>query len=122
MSKEILIKAIEKAIENGWERMKTEYRGDVRWQVVGGFGGLEPTLFTWVPGFGEGEDQQRYYHSAYQQRAREVIFDHSFAKALWGEAAAGMPLVAYEWQYHLQQMVIAGNPINYLGENIPVDN
>jgi len=61
---------------------------------------------------------------------------HDFAKALWGEVAdlkdvqytlelgegevttpiyrLSMPL----WKWHLQNMVIADNPIAYLGENI----
>lgn len=60
------------------------------------------------------------------------IFNHNFAKALWGEkdlwlvghtdkydtsypAALPQPDT---WQYHLQQMVIADAPIKYLGENI----
>lgn len=69
---------------------------------------------------------------------REIIFNHDFAKALWGKD--GYCYVNYEysndyeklgpnsgsgnfaklewWQYHLQQMVIADDPIKYLGENI----
>lgn len=46
------------------------------------------------------------------------IFSHDFAKALW-------PGVHYEdetsypaFEYHLQQMVIAEDPIKYLGANI----
>lgn len=64
------------------------------------------------------------------------IFDHDFAKALWGEEerdsleeskAKGVTIndkgLAYTvkrrgWQYHLQQMVIAEDPVKYLGENI----
>ena len=63
-----------------------------------------------------------------------IIFNHNFAKALWGEepyAKVIWPHPDYElqtgstylaltplWQYHLQQMVIADDPIKYLGENL----
>lgn len=62
------------------------------------------------------------------------IFNHDFAKALWGEykpeeIPIGRPADGKypdnlthrglrKWQYHLQQMVIADDPIKYLGENI----
>jgi hypothetical protein len=65
------------------------------------------------------------------------IFDHHFAKALWGEARVDddgilfrdehdmiipsktkLSTVHRGWRYHLQQMVIAEDPIQYLGENI----
>lgn len=55
----------------------------------------------------------------------ELIFNPDFAKALWGEEWAhklidNVPLGRSNpaWQYHLQQMVIANDPIRYLGENI----
>lgn len=35
---------------------------------------------------------------------RAVIFSHDFAKSFWPS----------EWQYHLQQMVLEENPIKYL--------
>lgn len=52
---------------------------------------------------------------------------HDFAKALWGKNPmwSNDPMGAYNdspkeenWQHHLQQMVIAEDPIKYLGENI----
>lgn len=65
-----------------------------------------------------------------------LIFNHGFAKALWGdgklsgetvmdgqeyEITLGGGLHKYlpkkNWQYHLQQMVIADDPIGYLGNN-----
>ena len=60
------------------------------------------------------------------------IFNHDFAKALWGEVVttenytgqgpdlspATYIIPKPAWQYHLQQMVIAEDPIKYLGENI----
>lgn len=99
---EILTKAIQKAVAGGW----TNHNG-------------RPVedLMT----FAEGTDAC-------------FIFDHEFAKALWGEETCtcgmgdgklvheqGCPaLYSNEphWQFRLQQMVIADDPIKYLGENI----
>ena len=68
--------------------------------------------------------------------APHIIYDHGFAKALWGEEQAPTniyktkttilsdrrPLTELStfpaWQYHLQQMVIADDPLKYLNENI----
>lgn len=51
---------------------------------------------------------------------------HDFARALWGDegfTTTGLkcskhPGVSRYWQYQLQQMVIADDPVQYLGENI----
>lgn len=53
---------------------------------------------------------------------------HDFAKALWGEMpnqkmfssapSAKQIFKTKAWQYHLQQMVIAEDPIKYLGDNL----
>lgn len=59
-----------------------------------------------------------------------MIYSHDFAKALWpgdsklvawtlpksGGDTKPTPVPA--WQYHLQAMVIAENPLEYLGDNI----
>lgn len=68
-----------------------------------------------------------------------IIFNHDFAKALWGDKQIGVDystlnkipddiyyedvdgtggLEAPAWKFNLQQMVIADDPIKYLGENI----
>lgn len=61
------------------------------------------------------------------QRTDDLIYWHDFAKALWNtprwtNPGEGVHFETYdgrsEWQYHLQQMVIADDPIKYLGENI----
>lgn len=61
-----------------------------------------------------------------------LIFNHDFAKALWGESKEINSSKEFDykrtghgfnkprtlgWQYHLQQMVIAEDPIKYLGEH-----
>lgn len=58
-----------------------------------------------------------------------LIFNHDFAKALWGEEPAygwGGDVIPAEpdetaepiWQYHLQQLVIADDVFKYLEANI----
>lgn len=66
------------------------------------------------------------------QDLEHVIYSHDFAKVLWGgKEVHHYDLVDLDnggtsttvnkpiWQYHLQQMVIADNPIDYLMENMP---
>lgn len=55
----------------------------------------------------------------------EIIFDHDFAKAVWPDVPIGMlnsqPVentVFSSWKSRLQEMVIAEDPIKYLGDNI----
>lgn len=57
---------------------------------------------------------------------RDYVFDHDFAKALWGEEVwtafsdfeGNEEVELYVWQYHLQQMVIVEDSIKYLGDNL----
>lgn len=110
-NQEILTKAIEKAIVGGWVPFDNNYRQKqsperiLDWIYNGGFtdNGLDYLIF---------------------------IFSHDFAKALWGDEGTwitrhytptGLQLSGQEvpyWKVHLQQMVIADDPIAYLGDNI----
>lgn len=48
-----------------------------------------------------------------------VYLTADFAKAIWGEDQyLGNEVVKEGWREHLQQMVIADDPIAYLGDNI----
>lgn len=54
-----------------------------------------------------------------------LVYNHDFAKALWGEEEHTLHFPEGEihrqspvWQYHLQQMVIAADPIQYLGMHL----
>lgn len=50
-----------------------------------------------------------------------LIYNHDFAKALWGDDpswAINPEEHVENWQHHLQQMVIADDPLEYLGNNI----
>lgn len=115
---EILQKAVDKALANGWRPS-----------------GLET---------GTEADQLRY---AKKHTTKLNIFDHDFARALWGddeiqiwyepteyktanyqtpfgelsidsEEDAWGELRTTAWRYHLQQIVIADDPIQYLGEHL----
>ena len=116
-NKEILEKAIQKAIDGGYD--------------------MDGLIAPMHPGIYE-----------FSAPINTVIFNHDFAKALWGDelyidnSLAVLPTktnralsiihtkngagvdgdVDYKsapaWQYHLQNMVIADDPIKYLGENI----
>ncbi len=102
---EILRKAIEKAMANGYA---TALVWDEETGTLCEAGGL--------PG--------KYQPVC----SNSIIFDHEFAKAFWGEerfdglVKDGDTLVRlvrleieYWWQFHLQQMVLEENPVKYLG-------
>jgi hypothetical protein len=98
--------------------------------------------YTW-------EDNKRYWYLGdITIPLFEIIYQHDFAKALWGDKQGfnGVPVEAVLkmaipqskslsdgmktvesifsiksepiWHYHLQQMVIANDPIAYLAENM----
>ena len=113
-NKEILEKAVQKAIDGGWNPPKW-----VVWAVVGGEG-IEPYTFeTGDEGYSVGWHDYDEFVSL-----KDIIFNHDFAKALWGNEmiecyhAKDVKCRMTAWAYHLQQMVIADDPIEYLGENI----
>lgn len=112
---EIVEKAITKAIAAGWITISD------KWQIRG-----NGVYFT-----GDAVDIRLSF--------ADIIFNHDFAKALWGEKILEELEEPWEirgqqhlwrggpeyfefsgtlWQYHLQQLVIAADPIKYLGENI----
>jgi len=76
----------------------------------------------------EAQTGQVYAHTMFELFDDLTILQ-DFAKALWGsfndDLSPGMPRLTFQqptrlpdkWQYHLQQMVIAEDPIKYLGEN-----
>ena len=106
-NQEILEKAIQKAIDGGWQPKSSRYDihtvgkyGYVRWRWSG---------MNVVPDFSTDRpwsDQDWY----------TVIYSHDFAKALWGDYSGVDSLPT--WQYHLRQMVISDDPIKYLEENM----
>ncbi|GAA3418300.1 hypothetical protein GCM10022140_22870 [Rhodococcus aetherivorans] len=119
--KEILEKAIDRAVEGGWKNEEM-YSADDH--------GLGVRLFN--PGLGE--------YGGHED-VRVLIFSHDFAKALFpldglkvthSKGRMSTPTLGRvsphtrrparprkgSWQYHLQMMAIAENPIKYLGEHM----
>ena len=109
--KEILEKAIQKAIDGGWDTthfdtLKTSYKH---------------------PDESEFHDLLGAWHNI---SPLDVIFNHDFAKALWGEGIIQSRVSDVfgsepdrvtrkrAWTYHLQAMVISDDPIKYLGDNL----
>lgn len=99
-NQEILEKAIQKAVDGGWKQF-----GNDDWDAKE----MAAEAFDIRPSYS----------------IQEIIFNHDFAKALWGECTTwirpntkGKLIPNDGWQYHVQQMVINRNPVQYLGENI----
>lgn len=110
-NREILERAIQKAIDNGWRPLKIFDRAKAisiqQWQ--------EDHMVE-VSILYEDDDQLKW-----MRELEGIIFDHSFAKALWGdggEYSAGrlglMPL----WKWRLANMATVEDRIKYIGENI----
>lgn len=112
---QILEKAIAKAIEGGWIPFNNEYQATQK----------PESIFTWLL---DGNTYEWNKLAVYS-----FIFDRDFAKALWGEELVGglyymrrltdkkatyAKYMQSNWQYHLQTMVIADDPVLYLRENI----
>lgn len=120
---EIFKKAIEKAVKNGYELPPYPCTGC-------------QTCF--------GHEWTEYLDSDYPHMEYAVIFSHDFAKAFWGDEYVcknGHPIgyagnekecgcmirdekdyicgkAEQEWRYHLKEMVLEKNPIQYLANFI----
>lgn len=93
-------------------------------------GGFDPPMEDWKV------FEDYIYGKAHGGSSRiwinDLIYAHSFARALWGNGnlttesdfgLGGGDSVSLlknvpAWEHHLQQMVIADNPIAYLGEHL----
>ena len=105
-NKEILEKAIQKALDNGWQEFETKHRGRKEWEVSkeNSLGYPVPNaVITRVWGM----------PGQYEYRLNEIIYSHDFAKALWPDEDGSI-----YWRMHLERMVILDDPIKYLGEHI----
>lgn len=106
---QILEKAIQKAIDGGWKP-----------GIIGDFMGVSTNVVS-----GERFGTWKYKDiNPYGLSVAGIIFNHDFAKALWSEGTGDIIFVRGKaaftngYRFHLQQMVIAKNPIKYLSENI----
>ena len=124
-NKQILKKAIDKAIKGGYKYLDAFTKN---WWGVS----------TWEDGSVELEWGDKY--SMVDLRMEQIIFSHNFAKAFWGrqehtiefdcsdvgdcatccnEDGNGWDLMTkYCWQHRLQQMVLEKEPLKYLSNFI----
>ena len=101
-NKEILKKAIQKAEQKGFEMRKWKNENEKK---------------EW---WKEWEDKAIMFDSYFV-----IIFNHDFAKAFWGKGKGASVLLqdighqilesdGFQWQFHLQQLVLEENPLKYI--------
>lgn len=124
-NKEILTKAIERAVNNGWDGGNfADGRSNINT--------LPNRIFTNALVRLEGDWYWGEYEEVFEENyIPSLIFSHDFAKAFWGsgvfehmqgnvdfykiiveEKYLTVPMEG--WQYHLQQMVLEEEPLKYL--------
>ena len=115
----ILEKAIKKAIDGGWRPLADGRPTHIhQWKDKVGGAIAIATIFP-----------DRDSEVTWVRELEGIIFNHDFAKALWGDEfkyfvardGRGTSVGEIEYavyKYRLQQMVIADDPIKYLGENV----
>lgn len=95
-NQQILEKAVQKAIKNGWSWAVNE-------RPIDSYGDLQGV--KWLLG---------------TESYKLFIFNHDFAKAVFGEEYIkyidGREMPA--WMLHLKEMVVAEDPLDYLKDNI----
>lgn len=112
-----LERAIEIAIKNGWTFFGYTIGCDLKITAI------DPIRRVFIEWSYDSKEWAREW------AAEEIIFNHDFARALWQDymmfPACGhcgyIDKAKHDWQHHLQQMVIAEDPIAYLSENMPHD-
>lgn len=111
--KQVLDKAIKLALIGGWNECGQPDNG---WGVDCNQWSVPTGTHLMINHCRRGDE---YYHR------NQIIYSHDFAKALWGDKDTIVwaddqrmeTLPAYK--FHLQQMVISPDPIDYLRENMP---
>ena len=88
-NEQILKKAIEKAVKNGYKTDWYDEKHDI-----------------WLKDEAYGDVWNHYEESP------QIIFSHDFAKAFWGDKLIGKGWIA--WKYHLREAVCEKEPIKYL--------
>lgn len=113
-NEQILQKAIEKAMENGWDVWKLKTEEEFDWEIDRT---VPISTRVWTP------FMQIYWKdfeqgNCYGANNLEIIFSHDFAKAFWKPRDYAEEFNQKEngtdWQYHLQQMVVEEEPLKYL--------
>lgn len=114
---QILKKAIEKAVQNGWDMfgLRNKDGDDTFWKVY------FPTLIIHT------RDDDGDIIDAENFRLEEIIYNHDFAKAFWKDTKDWPSKIlypyiqGYEWEFddpiwkaHLMRMVLEEDTISYL--------
>lgn len=119
-NQQILEEALQKVRANGWQGTKHTYLGGdwlgdpPKLEVVSPFGTEAWFIYT-TGGVDNIKEPVMVEH---------IIFTHDFAKALWGEDPKFKTTLKFgdkplaKWQYHQVQMLLAEDPIKYLGEHL----
>lgn len=119
--KQIVEKAVLRAIENGW-KLRNDKPKSFKGYSLEEYNGEDSEVYE-VQLHHRSGHLIEYSFTAFE----ELIFNHDFAKALWGNKRVVMDTRLFtvtgdtrlvSWEYHLMQMVISDEPIKYLGENI----
>lgn len=122
-NQEILTKAVHKAVDNGFYSFADGMFGHPEFVISGG---ANPTQDLMRGGF---KIQLKGWPAEETVSIERLLFDYDFAKALWGESTDTLIVQNNSlnvkqvvdmngWQYHLQQMVVADDPITYLGDHL----
>lgn len=127
-NQQILEKAIRKSIDGGWTSGKYELDSLRNPPKIKPANGSDNELLQFITD-----------NMLFNMSRDRVIFNHDFAKALWGKSSicnccqfeAGDKAFSEHdpycserteyspaYEYHLKQMVISDDPIKYLGENV----
>ena len=116
-NEQILKKAIEKAVENGFkfQQIWSGLPEDAFFEIYDGDEAIHFSTKSKSMSSGGAEGWSMAYNT--------FIFSHSFAKAFWGEADMILELPNNEkltmvhtpaWEYHLQQLVLEEQPLKYI--------
>lgn len=120
-SANVLARAIQKALDNGWRPLRSIEGANL--EVVRWVGQHLEVVWT----------RDDYVEPLRWVRELEgIIYNHDFARALWGEFEAIPEIVQFAsttpnklsninkgWRFHLRDMVIAEDPLAYLRDNLP---
>ena len=99
-NEEILKKAVEKAVKNG-------YKSFTDLSHIGTYDG---SFGTSLRVFAKHKD------GPYARDGETIIFSHDFAKAFWGteRKTKGKWFIGEMWQLHLREMVLEEEPLKYI--------
>jgi len=123
-NKSILERSIQKAIDSGWQPASANDAWD--WCDAQNCRYTDTGCIVDY----SGESASHLSSDDYLRHANTIIFNHDFAKALWGEefipngwvpfpgTGEAKEVMQVSWSVHLQQIVIADDPIKYLGEHL----